>query len=533
MVHLVRFGNFPHACHTTKTIHKTRHSMSLATVLTRAHQGIHASLVQVEAHLANGLPAFTIVGLPEAAVKESRDRVRAAIVNAQFEFPAKRITINLAPADLPKMGGLYDLPIAIGILVASGQLHARELEQYELVGELALGGELRSGKGILPIALATKQANRQLIVPQAGVNEAALVSDLNVFGAAHLLDVCAHLSGQQRLPAIDTGLNEEQREQNMQYAEDFAQVQGQERAKRALQIAAAGGHHVLMAGPPGTGKSMLATRFKTILPPMTEAQAIEAAAVQSISNMGFDSNHWMRRITRSPHHSVSSVALVGGGSVPMPGEISLAHHSVLFLDELTEFNRQSLEALREPLETGHVTISRAARQASFPAQFQLIAAMNPCPCGFYGDAQKPCHCTPDQIARYRGKLSGPLLDRIDLHLTVPRIKTEELHTHNRSNSESKTTSSQALRMDVMTAFERQMQRQNKQNAHLNTDEIQQHCALDAAADAILKKAMTQLNLSMRSYHRILKVARSIADLANADTIQVMHLSEALGYRPET
>lgn len=498
--------------------------MSLATVNTRAQQGVTAASVQVEAHLANGLPAFTIVGLPEAAVKESRDRVRAAIINSQFNFPAKRITVNLAPADLPKEGGLYDLPIAIGILIASAQLEANNLAQYELAGELALSGQLRSGKGILPIALAAKKQQRKLIVAKDAQQEAQLVSGIELYAANSLLEVCAHLSGQKQLDSCSH--HGKIQLDSAQSEHDFYKVRGQAHAKRALEIAAAGAHHILMSGPPGTGKSMLANCLAGILPPLSQQQAIESATVQSISNLGFKIENWQRRLTRAPHHSVSSVALVGGGSIPMPGEISLAHHNVLFLDELTEFSRQSLEALREPLETGMVTISRAARQATFPARFQLVAAMNPCPCGYYGDKYQACRCSLEKVLRYLDKLSGPLMDRIDIHIDVPRLKTSELNLSRPSTAEN----SASIQRRVIAAFKRQMARQQKQNSYLDSVEVEKYCKLDAKCTAIINDAIDKLNLSMRSYHRILKVSRSIADLEAAPQIKIQHLSEALGYR---
>lgn len=501
--------------------------MSLATVFTRSYQGIDAEVVQVEAHLSNGLPAFTIVGLPEAAVKESRDRVRAALLNSQFEFPAKRITVNLAPADLPKIGGYYDLSIAIGILVASSQLSALELADYEFVGELALSGELRGGKGVLPIALAAKQAGKKLIVPEDALAEAQLVSDLEVYGAKHLLDVCAHLAGQQRLSlnSADSAYPHAFPTHAETPYKDLADIKGQQQAKRALEIAAAARLNLLFVGPPGTGKTMLASRLGGICPPMTEQEAMETAAVQSISHQGFQHGQWQQRPYRQPHHTASGVALIGGGSVPQPGEVSLAHNGVLFLDELTEFTRQSLEVLREPLETGQVTISRAARQAQFPARFQLVAAMNPCPCGHFGDPQKHCSCTPDQVQRYRNKISGPLLDRIDMHVTVPRLADNEF---NQTRNEQE--NSQTVQKRVVKAYQRQLQRCGKTNSVLEAQEIEQYCALCEQGAALIKQAMDRLGLSVRAYHRILKVARTIADLAGEEKISPTHVGEAIGYR---
>jgi magnesium chelatase family protein len=472
----------------------------------------------VEAHLANGLPAFTLVGLPETEVKEARDRVRAAIQNARYEFPARRITVNLAPADLPKESGRFDLPIALAILAASGQIPADKFKHAEFAGELALTGELRPVRGALAMALATRAAQRQLVLPAASASEAALASGVETLGATSLLEVCAWLAGQGSLlaPVADSA------PATPDYP-DFADVKGQAATKRALEVAAAGGHSVLMAGPPGTGKSMLAARFPGILPALNEDEALEAAAVQSL-NGGFRHEHWQRRPFRAPHHTASAVALVGGGGNPRPGEISLAHHGVLFLDELPEFSRQVLEVLREPLETGHITISRAARQADFPARFQLVAAMNPCPCGYLGHPTQACRDTPDQIARYRGRISGPLLDRIDIQISVPALTQDELMQASAGES------SAAIRQRVQAARERQMARQGKSNAALGTQEIDRHCALDTAGEALLKQAIARLNLSARAYHRVLKLARSVADLAGSDAITSSHLAEAIQYR---
>lgn len=492
--------------------------MSLAVLFSRAASGMEAPLVTVEVHLSNGLPSFTIVGLPETEVKESKDRVRSALLNSQYDFPARRITVNLAPADLPKEGGRFDLPIALGILAASGQLPATELARYEFAGELALTGELRPVRGALAITLKAYRDGRAFVLPQENAPEAALVEDAEVFPARSLLEVCAHFAGRQRLkrqigrPSMGS----------IQYA-DFSEVKGQAQAKRALETAAAGGHSVLMSGPPGTGKSMLAARFPGILPDMTEEEALAAAAVQSL-NGSFSLNAWGKRPYRAPHHSASSVALVGGGSQPRPGEISLAHNGVLFLDELPEFPRAVLEVLREPLESGRVTISRAARQADFPARFQLVAAMNPCPCGYLGHPADKCRCTPDQVSRYRSRISGPMLDRIDIQIEVPALPQEELL------GAAAGESSASIRQRVTAARQAAIARQGKPNADLSPREIDVHCLPEADAEGLLRQAMARLNLSARAYHRILKVARTIADLAGAERVRKGHVAEAVHYR---
>ncbi len=492
--------------------------MSLAVLYSRALSGMDAAQVTVEVHLANGLPSFTIVGLPEAEVKESKDRVRAALLTCQFEFPAKRITVNLAPADLPKESGRFDLPIALGILAASGQIPSARLAEYEFAGELALTGELRPIRGALAMTYHAANCGRSFVLPEINAAEAALVEQAAVYPAQSLLQVAAHLAGRDALSRFIPDAQPVQ-----PHYPDMSEVKGQAQSKRALEVAAAGGHSVLMSGPPGTGKSMLAARFPGILPQMSEAEALESAAMQSLGGM-FDVDKWKQRPYRAPHHTASAVALVGGGSNPRPGEISVAMHGVLFLDELPEFERHVLEVLREPLESGRITISRAARRADFRAQFQLVAAMNPCPCGYLGHFNGKCRCTPDQVARYRGKISGPLLDRIDIQIEVPAVSQEALL------KQADGEISSAIQQRVEAARQRQQVRQGKPNAQLAVSEIDTLCAPDAQGAALLQQVIARLNLSARAYHRVLKVARSIADLAGSENILAAHIAEAVQYR---
>jgi magnesium chelatase family protein len=500
--------------------------MSIAIVHTRAISALNAPIVTVEAHLSNGLPAFSLVGLPETAVRESKDRVRSAIINSRFEFPSKRITINLAPADLPKDGGRFDLAIALGILAASGQIPLEHLDKYEFIGELALTGELRPVRGVLNSALACVADHRQLIIPAANGEEAAMaVADEHLI-ANHLLEVCAHLSGAGKLTSCAEKSMEAPITTFASHTVDMADIKGQHQAKRALEIAAAGGHNLLYEGPPGCGKSMLAQRLPTILPLMNKAEALSQLAIRSILSSQIELSQWMQRPFRSPHHSASAVALVGGGNPPRPGEVSLAHQGVLFLDELPEFQRNVLEALREPLENGHICISRASQQAIFPADFQLIAAMNPCPCGYYGDYSKNCRCSIDSIQRYRNKISGPLLDRIDMHL---RLQPTPLNALSEKATVQEENSAQ-IRERVEASRQRQQLRQQKSNAALSGSELHELAQVSAEAMSTLHVAAEKLGLSARAFQRAIRVARTIADLEGSVQIEKLHMMEACSYR---
>ncbi|MDR0564382.1 MAG: YifB family Mg chelatase-like AAA ATPase [Azoarcus sp.] len=495
--------------------------MVIALARTRALDGLSAPEVTVEAHIAYGFPAFNLVGLPDTEVREARDRVRAAIMTSRFKFPSdRRITVNLAPAELPKEGGRFDLPIALSILAASGQIEPRKLNDLEFCGELSLNGSLRGIRGALAVALAARKAGRTVFLPTANADEAALVREVKIIPADSLLAVCAHLTGQTPIAPHtqpSTVLDD------VKSIPDLADVRGQFQARRALEVAAAGAHSLLLYGPPGTGKSMLAQRLPGLLPPLGEDEALESASVFSVIGK-FDTKRWRTRPFRSPHHSASAAALIGGGSVPMPGEVSLAHHGVLFLDELPEFDRRVLESMREPLETGVVCIARARQRAEFPARFQLVAAMNPCPCGYSGHPERACTCTTAKIASYRERLSGPLLDRIDLSIEVPALSWTDLSGGTAGEP------SAAVRERVLKARERQMARQGVPNAHIEAGRVEELCAPNAAGAALAEAAMRRLNLSARAYHRILRVARTLADLGGEECPSAAHMAEAIQYR---
>ncbi|MEH6591170.1 MAG: YifB family Mg chelatase-like AAA ATPase [Halioglobus sp.] len=493
--------------------------MQLSLVLSRALTGISAPLVQVETHLSNGLPSFHIVGMPETAVRESKERVRSALINSHFEFPDRRITVNLAPADLPKEGGRFDLPIALGILAASGQLPPSQLQGCEFLGELALDGGLRSVPGVIPAAREATAKARSLVLPPSGAALAAYVPNSRIIPAPDILTLCAHLNQRQVIPPRAQDPPPEPG-----YYPDLSDVVGQATARRALEIAACGGHNLLFYGPPGTGKTLLASRMPGILPPPDISEALDSLALRNIRSTHSDDN-WLQRPFRNPHHSASAAALGGGGGNPLPGEVSLAHGGVLFLDELPEFKRQCLEMLREPMESGQITLSRARYKTTYPARFQLIAAMNPCPCGYSGDREIPCRCSPDQISNYRQRISGPLLDRIDMHIGLSRIPAAAIVAGNHHGEASK-----EVRRRVIAGREAQIQRQQCNNTVLDQRLLSRHCGLCASDQAFLTTALERMKLSPRAIHRSLRVARTIADLAGEEQVSRNHLGEALAYR---
>lgn len=493
--------------------------MGLAIIHSRACVGVEAPSVTVEVHISNGMPGFCLVGLPETTVKESRDRVRSAIVNSRFEFPAKRITVNLAPADLPKEGGRFDLPIALGILAASEQIPTVALSEREFIGELALSGELRYVKGVLPAALAANRVKRSLVVPHQNGDQAALVGAERHKSAHSLLEVCADLSGQQPLSLHQS----EYQESQSHLQRDMQDIIGQQQGKRALEIAAAGNHNLLFLGPPGTGKTMLASRLCDLLPEMSDQEALETASIASLTQQEINVHNWKQRPFRAPHHTSSMAALVGGGSIPRPGEISLAHNGLLFLDEMPEFERKVLDSLREPLESGEIIISRAQGKTRFPARFQLVGALNPSPTGYYeGNLSR---VNPQVILRYLSRLSGPLLDRFDMSLEIPALPKGTL-----AEGGDRGESTSVVKQRVLLAREKMLSRANKVNALLTSREIESYCPLQKQDAQFLENALHRLGLSIRAYHRIIKVARTIADLEDSPQIERNHLAEALGYR---
>ena len=497
--------------------------MSYAQVFSRAAIGLQAPLVRVEVHLSSGLPSYTLVGLPAAAVRESKQRVKGALQSSGFEMPRNQIVVNLAPADLPKEGGRFDVAIALGLLIASKQLAGGSsvaFDDAEFVGELGLNGAIRGVRGVLPALKAATDAGRKMFTPADNASEAAYLQAAETVSVDSLSALVAHLKGDERLPPV---MHKQAKTASSAY--DLSDVKQQLFARRAVEVAAAGSHNMLFTGPPGTGKTLLATRLIGLLPDLAIDEAEEVAALASISDRGFDPKAWGRRPFRAPHHTASAVAMVGGGHHASPGEISLAHHGVLFLDELPEFDRRVLEVLREPLESGGMTVSRANYKVYFPADFQLVAAMNPCPCGYAGDPSARCHCSPGQIGRYRQRLSGPLLDRIDLHVEMPRESLRALRTAPPGES------SAVVRERVARARTMQMQRQVKVNAGLSIAEVERHCSVNNSALELIESTQDRYGLSMRAYHRLLKVARTIADLDAADAIGEPHLLEAFAYRP--
>ncbi|HIF88326.1 MAG TPA: ATP-dependent protease [Candidatus Thioglobus sp.] len=494
----------------------------LAKIFTRAADGLDAPLVSIEVHISGGLPCFSIVGLPEGAVKESKDRVRSALMNSKYRFPTQRITVSLAPANLPKSGGRYDLGIALGLLMASGQLKSvKDINEFEFYGELGLDGAVRGTEGLLTALVQGFSSEHHLVIPETNIDESTLVNEASIYPCNHLLQICGFLSGAGEMKKLQI------KEVSSNHTNfDFSQVKGQHQAKRAMEVAASGGHNLLLIGPPGAGKTMLSERLPSILPPLTKEQALERASIYSVAGQSVNVSELRIPPFRSPHHTCSAVALAGGGAIPKPGEISLAHEGVLFLDELPEFPRAALEVLRQPMENGVVHLSRAAKQVSFPANFQLIAAMNPCPCGYFGDGSQKCHCTEDQVSKYRSKISGPLLDRIDMVLELPPLPKELLLP---SESGETLENSESIRARVLSAYNTQLERQGKANDRLLSDEVDKLLQLDSDDRRLLEMMIEKLSLSARAYYRTIKVARTIADLDKSAKIQRAHLIEAVGY----
>ena len=496
--------------------------MPLAITYSRAYAGMKSPLVTVESHISNGLPGLHIVGLAQTAVKESKERVRSALLNSHLSFPARRITINLAPAELPKLGSHYDLAIAIGILVASGQLQTTELEHYEFAGELALSGTLRHVQGTLPFTIAATRANRTLILAKGSKHDANIIQKATVFTASHLLDVFAHFNQIKPLTSLSYQKPIYKPPEGISL---FENIRGNLQAKRAIEIAVSGQHHLLMCGPPGAGKTLLANSIKGLVPPLSTQKAEEVAAIASLTPTGFSSEKWKHPPFRAPHHTLSNIALVGGGRPPSPGEISLAHHGLLFLDELTEFQRQVLECLRQPLEARKIVISRAGHQMEFPAHFQLIAAMNPCPCGQSAQNDNACICTPAQITQYQAKISVPLRDRFDLHLFIPKLSTQTL-------LEKSTTLEKSCKVKqrIQQTQQRQYHRQNKLNVNLSPVELKKFCIINEKGQNLLAQGCEKFQLSGRSTQKLIRIARTIADMAAEADINQEHIAEAFSYK---